>query len=358
MKIFYKLIPLFIIPLSLLFYAYHTGSPGGYSGSNGDGKDCTNCHQPGPTSIVDGWITTDIPAEGYTPGETYTITATGTHTGVVRFGFELTAENGSSQKTGTFSITDAARTQLTNGNHAVMHTAGGIAPSGDSNTWTMDWTAPAVGTGSVTFTAAFNAANGNGNNSGDVIYKSLNAVSEFIPAPAVVAVNPTHAEQGWQGTVTITGEHTSWLNGVFDVFLINHDNGAEELDVSNIMVINDTELTVDVSIATNQLTGLYDVQVSAAVLENAFTVDLINSVGDDLLADKIKIYPNPAVGYLDVDLPQQSVIKVFDLTGRQVIEMNNTSVKEKVNVSSLESGIYFILVENEGQKVTKKFFKN
>lgn len=358
MKTFYKFLPVLIIPTSFLFFAYHTGSPGGYTGSNGDGKDCTQCHGPGPTNIVDGWIITDVPSEGYIPGETYTITTTGTHPGVVRFGFELTAENTSNQKTGTLVITEPARTQLTNATNAVTHTSGGITPTGDSNTWTMEWVAPSAGEGDITFTAAFNAANGNGNNTGDIIYKSVTTIQEMIPQPAIVSVDPDHGEQGWQGTVTITGENTTWLSGVFNVFFINHDDSMEELTVSNIDVKSDTELTADVTIDPDQLIGLYDVQVNNATLENAFTVDIASAVNEVFAGGTVSLYPNPAANFLNVELPTASNITIYDLAGRQVLEKENTSAKEKLDVSSLDNGLYLVFIENKGEQTTMKFLKN
>jgi len=358
MKTFYKFIPLLIIPISFLFYAYHTGSPGGYSGSAGDGQDCTSCHLPGPTNIVDGWITTDIPSEGYTPDQTYTITATGTQAGVVRFGFELTAENSSNQKTGTLIITESTRTQLTNANHAVTHTAGGITPTGDSNTWTMEWIAPSAGEGDVTFTAAFNAANGNGNNSGDVIYKSSTVVQEMIPEPVITSVDPDHAEQGWEGTITIYGENTTWLTAVFSVSFINHDDDSQELTVNSYQVQSDTEITADVSIAGDQMLGLYDVKVNSTLLENAFTVDIANSINDNLLAGKISIYPSPATNFINLTLPPFSEIKIFDLAGKQLIEKKSSLEHASIDISDLNNGLYLVMIENNGERTTKKFFKN
>lgn len=192
-------------PLVLtLFFAgtlYHSGSPGGKSGSPGDNNaTCTQCHS-GTAISVDGWITTDIPALGYVVGETYTITATGTHNGVGRFGFELTAEDSNGNKVGQFSIINN-QTQLTNGNSAVTHTTSGITPSNNSKSWTFSWTAPSTDVGVITFYGAFNAANNNGGTSGDVVYKSTLAVSESsvgvnnqqIVEKLVISPNPAHNE--------------------------------------------------------------------------------------------------------------------------------------------------------------------
>lgn len=153
------------------------GSPGGKTGSPADGATCTQCHS-GTANAVEGWITSDIPATGYMLGETYTITATGSHEAVVKFGFEVTAEDNMDAKTGAFVITNATDNKLTNDNSAVTHQAAGTTPSGDMRTWTFDWTAPAESTGDVTFYGAFNATNGNGGTSGDVVYTSNYTVIE------------------------------------------------------------------------------------------------------------------------------------------------------------------------------------
>lgn len=191
---------------------YHTGSPGGKTGSPGDGgSTCAQCHSGTPVTVT-GWITSNIPASGYSPGQTYTITATATHTGAALFGFEMTAENSSNNKTGTFIITDAIQTKLVNNNKAVTHTQNGTTPSGNSKSWSVNWTAPAQGTGNVTFYAAFNAANGNGQNTGDVIYKTLLLVPEGSILEADFTANPTTVCPGGQVQFTdlTTGNPTQW----------------------------------------------------------------------------------------------------------------------------------------------------
>jgi hypothetical protein len=128
---------------------YPGGSPGGYTGSPGDGHNCSisNCHG-GSASSVTGWITSNIPAEGYTPGSTYTITATATGSG--KKGFEISPQTVSGTLLGT--LTPGPGTELCNGSKAVTQSS---SVSGSSATWTFSWHAPAAGTGSVTFYGAF-----------------------------------------------------------------------------------------------------------------------------------------------------------------------------------------------------------
>lgn len=168
---------------------FSSGAPDGKTGSPGDGgATCTDCHA-GTATPVDGWITSNIPVDGYEPGETYTITAMGSHDGVVKFGFEVTSEDNEAQKVGTIVVTNNSENQLTSSSNAITHTSSGTAPTGNSKTWMFDWVAPSEGTGDVTFYGAFNAANGNGNNSGDVIYTSSMMVTEASPSTTGLAEN-------------------------------------------------------------------------------------------------------------------------------------------------------------------------
>lgn len=353
MKTLYKILAALAVPVLLITYSFSGGSPGGQSGSPLDGSDCTSCHQGGSATQQEGWITTNIPSEGYMPGATYTITAMGTHSGVVKFGFELTAENAGG-KVGTLAVTESARTQLTNGNNAITHTAGGTAPSGNSITWAMDWTAPAEGEGPVTFYSSFNAANGNGGNSGDVIYLSNTTVNEFVPQPALTSVDPDHGEQGWMGSITIMGENTTWNSGVFAVQFKNHDDPMVSFSGNNVQVKSDTELTCDVSIPIDLVLGAYDVSVDGITLPNGFTVDVASSIGNDQLASTVSVYPNPASNYVMVNVPESSQISLVDMNGRQIYTKSNSGQKESLDVSALESGIYFIQILHEGNSATKR----
>jgi len=265
---------LFSIPLLgvvLLLMAYSSGSPGGKSGSPGDGgSTCVQCHTGTPNPVAD-WITTNIPFTGYVPGNTYTITLTGTHAGVVKFGFEVTAEDGSNSKVGTFILTDPVQTKFTNANNAVTHTSSGNTPSGNMKIWTVDWTAPAAGTGEVGFYAAFNAANGNGGTSGDVIYKTNLFISEMVVNPEISGITPDNANQGETFSATINGSNSSWI-GSPAVNLSFSGNPGEIITASEVVATNATTITATFTIPTDASPGSWDVNVDDLTLENGFTV--------------------------------------------------------------------------------------
>jgi hypothetical protein len=156
-----------------------SGAPAGYSGDpKGGNKTCTSCHGGSAAIQVSDWISSDIPSSGYVPGTTYTITVIASENGLNTFGFQATAQNSSGVVLGTL-LNKSNETKIINTGNYITHTPSGLSGT-DSKTWTFDWTAPSSGAGSVTFYAAFNAANGAGNSSGDKIYFSTMQLQEDV----------------------------------------------------------------------------------------------------------------------------------------------------------------------------------
>ena len=127
--------------------SYTDGSPAGYAGSPGDGKNCVTCHGGGASNITD-WITSDIPETGYIAGNTYTITVT--VTGLGNKGFQVSSQNISGVLKGTL-IAGTDSKLVGSGKYITQNSASSSNPK----TWTFQWTAPVTGTGDVTFYGAF-----------------------------------------------------------------------------------------------------------------------------------------------------------------------------------------------------------
>lgn len=158
---FFKFI-LFAIPaIALLLMSNSNGVSASRSGSPGDGNvSCASCHNGGSFNASTE-ITTNIPDTGYLLNTDYTITINTTSSSTTH-GFQLTAENNSNEKIGSFTSGSGSRT--VNNNKAVTHSE--ISSSGD---WSFTWRSPATDLGRVTFYTAVNAANGNGSTSGDQV---------------------------------------------------------------------------------------------------------------------------------------------------------------------------------------------
>lgn len=83
-------------------------------------------------------------------------------------------------------------------------------------------------------------------------------------------------------------------------------------------------------------------------------------IGEVNLLDEISIYPNPMSHTLNISLPgfEKNKIKIFNNNGQQIMEEYIISSKIKIDVSSLQRGIYYLSVENAaGDKVWKKVIK-
>jgi hypothetical protein len=263
MKKFYSFVlSVLAIPALLLLYSYHGGSPGGKTNSPLDAGNCTECHNSFEADTAENWITSDIPEEGFTAGESYLITVTGMHEGVSLMGFELTAES-SFGKVGVFELEDEVRTQFTNGDRAVTHTEDGIAVEDDSNSWTVKWTAPSVGQPVITFYAAVNAANGNGSTSGDQIYVTTMEVQEVT-------------------------------------------------------------------------TG----------------------IGQDILESIVRVYPNPASSYLNIETPEDASVQVINFLGQVMANLQVAGNSLRLNVSDYDNGIYFVKITADSESITKRIVIN
>jgi hypothetical protein len=86
-------------------------------------------------------------------------------------------------------------------------------------------------------------------------------------------------------------------------------------------------------------------------------------IDDTRHLDRLKVYPNPTKGMLNVDLGEGESVKsvrIFDSSGRLLeYEMNGArSGVYQLNLEGMSSGLYFINIENSnGSRSTTKFIK-
>ena len=150
-KIFILLGSLAIIPTFLMLTAYNgevnRANDGNWenSGSPGDGADCSACHS-GSVTTNNAWLTTNIPSNGYIAGQTYTLSITTSGgAAATKKGFSIACENSSNTDVGTFLVTDATNTVF------FMDHVSQTATGNGMTSWSFDWTAPASGSGEITF---------------------------------------------------------------------------------------------------------------------------------------------------------------------------------------------------------------
>ncbi len=168
--------------------ASHTDAP------NED--NCTVCHSDFAVNTGTGNVRMSGLPQTYMPGQQIPITVTTSQSDGVVYGFQLTAIDGQGMQTGTFTVPGGVspETQTMPGivggksRIYVEHTVDGIVPTiFGSKSWTFMWTAPSPVVGRVDFYAAGNAANSDGNTTGDYIYTT--SVSVMPGSSGLVSIN-------------------------------------------------------------------------------------------------------------------------------------------------------------------------
>lgn len=160
------------------YYTAYTSDNGkaGVTGSPGE-FDCTNCHSGTTINAGGGSITvsSDIPQAGYTPGNTYNFSVTVNQPNITLFGIGAEILNTSNANCGTIVVTNTTQTSIKTslGKSNLVHKLnGGLVTTAGSKTFSFQWKAPSTNTTTATIYVAGVAANKNGSDTGDKVYKT------------------------------------------------------------------------------------------------------------------------------------------------------------------------------------------
>ena len=327
-------------------HAFSAGPPAGYTGAPQEEPEaCAECHVPPDAGT--GRISITAP-QTYVPGQTYPITVTHTNADPtrLRWGFELTVlDNASDEKAGELQNPDGLTQVLDNAgpNSArqyIEHTAAGtFIGQQNAASWTFNWTAPATDVGPVTFYAAGNQANNDGNTSGDYVYKTFvaSAPASTTPDFAFSVTPPAHSlVPGASALYTVTVTPLAGFTGQ-----VNLSTGALPAGVApvfNPASINITDAnskTATLSLNTSAGTPLgnhsFDVNAQSGTTLHGATANLnvVSSLSADLRVTKTAS-PNPG---------QAGVSLSYRLTATNNGPANATSVRI---IDTLPAGVAFV----------------
>jgi serine protease AprX len=120
----------------------------------------------------------------------------------------------------------------------------------------------------------------------------------------------------------------------------------------------------------NATPGTYTIQVNhKGTLQNgsqdytliASTTNGLTLNNEDFIADNsFFVYPNPVNEQLYFSNPNNyelSSLSVSDITGKQIMSMDMAQGLDSINVSNLQSGVYFVKFTTNDNSVVKKFIK-
>lgn len=136
----------------------------------------------------------------------------------------------------------------------------------------------------------------------------------------------------------------------------------------------------------NSDTSVIRLKTNKVELKKLFTIIMNNTVPDTLIQPKstintisknelvtekdeddsenleysVKAYPNPAVDYINVETNKKSSFQLFNSSNKLILEGQLNDVKNKIDISNQQSGLYFLIVKNieNNQSKTMKILIN
>jgi uncharacterized repeat protein (TIGR01451 family) len=290
--------------------AFSSGPPPGYARAPGEEPEaCAECHlSPGDSGS--GQISITAPST-YVPGQTYQITVTHTNPDTTRrrWGFQLTSLDTSDEKAGELQNTSVLTQLITGGpggnRQYIEHSSSGtfVGQQGGAS-WTFDWTAPATDVGIVTFYAAGNHANNDGNTSGDYIYFTF-ASSQPAAATPDFAVSGSPSLQtvapGNGTTYNVTVTPSNGFTGTVSLSISGLPPGANAGFNPTSVNVTDASAkssTLSVTTSSNTPVGTFPLMITAisGMLQHTTNVSLrvVSPTSADVSITKTAS-PNPGV---------------------------------------------------------------
>jgi uncharacterized repeat protein (TIGR01451 family) len=104
---------------------------------------------------------------------------------------------------------------------------------------------------------------------------------------------------------------------------------------------------------------------NAAITTNTVTTQLVSLMGvGENSFESLAVYPNPASGYVTVqfndEVSENAVISILDIQGKVILSQTASfdASQVAVDISKLQSGLYFVKVVSDGKSATKKLLVN
>jgi len=209
-----------------------------------------------------------------------------------------------------------------------------------------------------------------------VVYTQPVTITTANTGPFVITApnnNPSTTEPVWfmgsNKTITwnVAGTTANNINTTDVNILVSVDNG---LTYSTLAANVSNSGSATVTIPTN-LTSTYDARIKIEAVGNIFytvskkfTLWDPNLSTEEVTLDNLKIYPNPTTNILNIEFSSTDIEKVkfdiFALNGRlikTVSQENSNQVNQQINVESLQTGTYILVINTGKYTSTHKFIK-
>lgn len=128
---------------------------------------------------------------------------------------------------------------------------------------------------------------------------------------------------------------------------------------------NATVFLIDngLNILTNLSQESYTFRAEKGTYNSRFTLQFRSNdiLGDTATAlEKVSVYPNPTSGILNIISPEAKItfLEIFDVSGRRLKNLDlSTATHYEVDMTSLQSAIYFVKINTDMGSITKQIIK-
>ena len=117
------------------------------------------------------------------------------------------------------------------------------------------------------------------------------------------------------------------------------------------------------NIITNLENDTYTFKSEMGVFNNRFTLlfkaERALGVGDTTI-DAISVFPNPTKGQVTIISPNATIesVTVYDMQGRVVASKEEMSTSMNLDITNMQSSVYFIKITTQKGTITKRIVKN
>ena len=135
----------------------------------------------------------------------------------------------------------------------------------------------------------------------------------------------------------------------------NSDNNVDNIERVEIFNAQPGIYTIQVNHKGTLQGGSQDYTLIASSTNG---ITLNNS--DFVVDNDFFVYPTPTkeeIRYSNIHNVLVSSISITDISGKQVLFLDQNAITNSINVSNLQSGVYFIKFVSEGKSIVKKFIK-
>ena len=181
------------------------------------------------------------------------------------------------------------------------------------------------------------------------------------PNPPQITINPDFTYTGIESCATISGDFILGIGYSYD-FLLQAQNYMQ--DESNCLPGEAEYVLFELQNGSLLDSSVYEGNDGNDYLHweyapgfLSYFTNVLLSTPENSLAD-LKIYPNPANEKLFIKTTETNYsISISDINGR-IIHLSKSLATNEIEISSLNSGMYFITIKSSEGNITKKFIKN